>query len=175
MSHTNRGSQIDIRQIESLVARHARQGASIPRGTYTGRVVQTQPGVDKWGRQVTRVVLAVADEPHAGRQISVDVRGGTARLLIKAAGSGKHVVFDVLMGRCYDGRAFSQVNHEAIRWVGSTPAEAPPGQPAHARRTGDPQHRRRTAEKEKAKQFLRQNLGVPRTQFGGDAQGTPNN
>ncbi len=35
--------------------------------------------------------------------------------------------------------------------------------------------RRRTAEKEKAKQFLRQNLGVPRTQFGGNTQGTPNN
>lgn len=33
--------------------------------------------------------------------------------------------------------------------------------------------RRRTAEKEKAKQFLRQNLGLSRTQFSGDAPGTP--
>ena len=35
--------------------------------------------------------------------------------------------------------------------------------------------RRRTAEKEKAKQFLRQNLGVSGRQFGGEPQTTPNN
>jgi hypothetical protein len=60
---------------------------------------------------------------------------------------------------------------------GATPrpaAENPSGQPFTdgERSTAT---RRRAAEKEKAKQFLRQNLGVPRAQFDGNTQGTPNN
>ena len=133
--------QIDMNAIASLVQRHRGTSVSaasgpaviIPRGTYAGLVVQTQPQVDKWGRQVTRVTLAVADEPHVGKQISVDVRGSTARLLIKAAESGKHVAFDVFVRRRDDGREFSQVNLETIRWASVVPAEPTPGFPAHVR------------------------------------------
>jgi hypothetical protein len=133
--------QIDMNAIASLVQRHRGTSVSagggsaviIPRGTYAGLVVRTQPQVDKWGRQVTRVVLAVADEPHVGKQISVDVRGSTAKLLIKAAGSGKHVAFDVFVRRRNDGREFSQVNLETIRWASDVAAEPTPGLPAHVR------------------------------------------
>ena len=52
-------------------------------------------------------------------------------------------------------------------------AEFPSGQPFTEGERSTAM-RRRTSEKEKAKQFLRQNLGVPRTQFGGNAQDTPN-
>ena len=133
--------QIDLNAIVSLVQRHrgtsvSAAGASavtIPRGSYSGHVVHTQPQVDKWGRHVTRAVLVVSDEPHAGKQISVDVRGGTAKLMTKAASSGKPVAFDVFVRRRDDGREFSQVNLETIRWVSSTPAETAPGLPAHVR------------------------------------------
>ena len=133
--------QIDMSAIASLVQRHRGTSVSatgdsaviIPRGTYSGLVVQTQPQVDKWGRQVTRAVLTVSNEPHVGKQISVDVRGSTAKLLTKAAGSGKHVAFDVFVRRRDDGREFTQVNLETIRWASNVPAEPTPGLPAHVR------------------------------------------
>jgi len=93
--------------------------------------------VNKWGRQVTRVVLAVTDGLHVGRQISVDVRGSTAKLLIKAAESGRHVTFDVFVRRRDDGREFSQVNLETIRWVNDVAVEPTPGLPAHVRAMRD--------------------------------------
>jgi hypothetical protein len=133
--------QIDLKAIESLIKRHGDNGVSaaggstakIPRGSYSGHVVHTQPQVDKWGRQVTRAVLAVTDDPHGDKQISVDVRGNTAKLLKTAAGAGKLVVFDVFVRRREDGREFSQVNRETIRLASNVSAGAATGLPAHVR------------------------------------------
>jgi len=134
-------SQIDLNTMTSLIQRHRGTSVSaaggsavaIPHGSYSGLVVHTQSRADKWGRQVTRAVLAVSDEPHVGKKISVDVRGGTAKLLTQAAGSGKHVTFDVFVRRRDDGREFYRVNLETIRSASNVPAEPASGLPAHVR------------------------------------------
>ena len=145
------GSQINQTVISDLVKRHHRSGiaavgqtaAALPRGTYVGLVVDTQPHKDLWSRSGSRALLEVTEGLHTGKQISVDARAAVAKLLEKAAGSRRPVRFDVFLRRLDGGRPFSQVNRETIRLADGDPRcreEPTPGFPAQVKAmlaTGD--------------------------------------
>lgn len=142
-------SQLNQAVVSDLVKRHrgsglasiGRSSASLPRGTYVGVVAEAHPQTDLWSRPVTRAVLEVREGTYAGRQISADVRGTTAKILIQASETGRHVRFDVFVRHHDNGRRFSQVNRETIRWTddragdatNSFVAESIPGLPAPVR------------------------------------------
>lgn len=139
---TKSPDQIDIKRINALVERQSGRGkptgtggseATIPRGSYTGLVVQAEQIRNKWGQHVTRAVLEVADGEYAGQRVSVTAGRSRAELLHKAAGSGTQITFDVFLRRRDDGREFSAVNLETICLVSGSPAEKLPGLPAHVR------------------------------------------
>jgi hypothetical protein len=139
------GSQINQAVISDLVKRHHGSGivavgqtaSALPKGTYVGLVVDTQPHKDLWSRPGSRSLLEVTEGPHTGRQISVDARAGVAKFLEQAAGSRRPVRFDVFLRRLDGGRPFPQVNRETIRLAdgGTTgnQAEPTPGLPAHVK------------------------------------------
>jgi hypothetical protein len=131
MSETNHGGQVDVKQLEALVARHSGQGVSIPRGTYSGRVVRVEPYVGTPGWRATRAVIEVTVGPHAGAEIAavLDDRWQATRLARKAAGNGEQVAFDVFVRRYEDGRSFSAVSGETIRWLEKTPVGDTPWVP----------------------------------------------
>jgi len=83
------GSQINQAVISDLVKRHHRSGiaavgqpaAALPKGTYVGLVVDTQPHKDLWSRPGTRALLEVTEGLHTGKRISVDARAAVAKFL----------------------------------------------------------------------------------------------
>lgn len=139
------GPQINQAVISNLINRHrgpgvgavGRAGAGLQKGSYVGRVVDTSPHMDPWGNTSLRAILKVSEGPFAGEQISVHSRGPAADLLTRAVRSTKRICFDVFVRHYDDGRKFSTVNRETIRWAeagdGERPALTAPGLPAHVR------------------------------------------
>ena len=138
---SNTMPSIDLKTISELVQRHQGSGSpgtrrlppSLPRGTYTGRVLTAEQRENKWGLLNTKALLEVTEGLHTGRQISFHFHGQRSALVTEAATSCKPIVFDIYLAIGSDGLKNAKVNSETVRWADETRPDLNPGLPKHVR------------------------------------------